>query len=222
MANLVVFDMDGTLNKTDEYAVEAYQLALRQVGAPALSEAEIIRQLGKRPDDIADSILPKGSGASERESYFKHLRENEYLLIRKNGKAFDGILELLRNLHQAGICTAVCSNASRGHIDKVLHAIKIADQIDEVQSLIPGKTKVEVLRALLGRLHPEKTCMVGDRIFDREAASENHVPFIGCLYGYGPSEIRDAEFTVSAPSEIYPLVIHLFGSNKAQRGKKKE
>ena len=39
---LVVFDMDGTLNKTEVYAVEAYRKTLRDLGAGEFSGEEIL------------------------------------------------------------------------------------------------------------------------------------------------------------------------------------
>ena len=44
--------------------------------------------------------------------------------------------------------------------------------------------------------------MVGDTIFDLEAARKNDLPFIGCLYGFRPAEMAAADRKVAAVSEI--------------------
>ena len=48
--------------------------------------------------------------------------------------------------------------------------------------------------------------MVGDRIFDIQAARANGIPFIGCEYGYAPEEIQDADVVVREAAEIYGAV----------------
>ena len=51
--------------------------------------------------------------------------------------------------------------------------------------------------------------MVGDRIFDLEAAKANHIPFVGCLYGFGPNELSKADIVVEHASEITQAIEQL-------------
>lgn len=73
-----------------------------------------------------------------------------------------------------------------------------------------GDTKSDVLKSLLAKLAPVKACMVGDRKFDLQAATDNHIPIIGCAYGYAPEEIRSATIVVEQPLEIVKAVDYLF------------
>jgi len=45
---LVVFDLDGTLNKTDEYGVEVYQKTLGQLGIHRFTPEEILQLPAQR------------------------------------------------------------------------------------------------------------------------------------------------------------------------------
>ena len=99
--------------------------------------------------------------------------------------------------------TAVCSNSSVRYISAVLKAIRLDALIDEIQPLDPdSRGKDESLARLLERVQPRKALMVGDTIFDLEAARKNDLPFIGCLYGFRPAEMAAADRKVAAVSEI--------------------
>lgn len=48
---LVIFDLDGTLNRTDLYSVAAQQKALEEFGVTGIPEADLKGCLGGRPID---------------------------------------------------------------------------------------------------------------------------------------------------------------------------
>ena len=43
---IVIFDVDGTINKTEVYAVKAYRKALEEVGKTGFSDKEFIERIG--------------------------------------------------------------------------------------------------------------------------------------------------------------------------------
>lgn len=210
MNNLVVFDLDGTINQTELYAVEATRKALSDLGASDIQDDQIRSLFGACPADYVKIYFPNGD-----ESVFNQFLkletfyENE--LMDQYARAFDGVEESIRSLRKDGYQIAVCSNSSTRYISRVLHTLNLFELIDEIQPLLPGMTKKETLRLLLERLSPTKSIMIGDRIYDKEAAWENHIPFIGCIYGYNSQEVSDADFCVSHGKEIYHAVLSLIG-----------
>ena len=83
-----------------------------------------------------------------------------------------------------------------------------------MQGLTPKDSKADSLRVLLQRVQPEQAVMVGDRFYDMQAANGNHIPFIGCLYGYGAErELDAARYCVAEPCEI-PIVVERMAANK--------
>jgi phosphoglycolate phosphatase len=205
---LVVFDLDGTLNQTDCYAIKAYQLTFQQIGITSISAQDIIAQIGARPEDTVHDLLP-GCDESTQAAYFRYLQQNEFEMMKKYGRAFDGTEEMLSKLRTHGYQIAICSNASLLHIEEVLNAIHIRHFIDLIQPLVNGMMKSDILRLLLEKTKPGKSCMVGDRIYDKNAARSNHIPFIGCLYGYNRDEVSDADIAVNAPTEVFDAVVGL-------------
>lgn len=207
---LVIFDLDGTLNRTDLYSVAAQQKALEEFGVTGIPEADLKGCLGGRPIDYAKRFLPHLT----HEDHLRYLERELYwekVIMEKSCGSFEGIPELLDRLHQAGYRTAVCSNSARDYIVPVLTALHLLDKIDAIQPLLPGLTKVDTLGLLLQREEPEAAVMVGDRIFDMEAARGNFIPFIGCLYGYCPAEMAGSDRTVDCAAAIFDAVQDLIG-----------
>ena len=124
--------------------------------------------------------------------------------------AFEGAEEVLQKLKADGYKLAVCSNATMEHIEMVLKAIGLYDYFDVYQSVEAGlDTKAKTLQKLLQRVQTKTACMVGDRKFDKQAATYNEIYFIGCAYGYAPQEVKEADVVVKSPSEIYEAVCRL-------------
>lgn len=207
---LVVFDLDGTLNKTDLYTIPASRQALAERGIFDKSDELIMSTVGARGCDIFHLLL--GTDDSEiGAAYLKRVGELENDFIKIYSGTFDGVKKLLCDLHEEGYRTAVCSNASERYIRMVLTALGILNSIDFIQPLLPNLTKNDTLRLLLERETPDKAVMVGDRHFDKDAAYANSIPFIGCLYGFSRQEVADADIAVEHPHEILNAVKALIG-----------
>lgn len=208
---LVVFDLDGTLNRTELYAVEAHHRALAEFGVPDLPDEVILASFGARGVDSVPAMI-RSNDPEAVDRFQRRVGHFEYEIMQQRAASFDGVSEMLDRLHADGCITAVCSNASLRYITRVLDAIGIAGQIDELQHLVDGLDKAGTLHLLLERLRPDKAVMVGDRIYDWDAARANSLPFIGCLYGFMPDEVRLADAAVQTPSEIPETVKRLICS----------
>lgn len=212
MQKYVIFDVDGTLNQTKLYAVSVYQQALKKRNIQKCEE-EIIACIGMCPQDIVRELLGEVS-EEETKIWRKEIKEAEYNLVKINAKAFPGIRETITELRKRGFKTAICSNAYPNHIKAVLKAIGLEKHFDIIASLEMGNSKAEVLQGLLQSVTCDWACLVGDRKFDIQAARENQIPIIGCLYGYAPEEIRDADCVVQQPVEIIQMVEKLLEDQK--------
>lgn len=199
--NLAIFDLDGTLNRTDLYAVDAHAQARRELHYPPLVPAFLISTFGGRSCDYVKTLLP-GADEQAKQAYLSRVADLELKYMEKSSAPFDGIPEMLERLRRAGCVIAVCSNSSTRYIESVLHYTGLKKYIDEVQPLQPGMTKVETLGLLIKRLQPSRAVMVGDRAFDLEAARKNNLPFVGCRFGYCAAEIMQADLVAATPAQV--------------------
>lgn len=207
---LAVFDLDGTLNRTDLFSVPAHQQTLKEFGVPeeTCTREFILSAYGMRWEDYMELFLP-GRDLETKRQYIRRVSQLEDTSMKTLARYYDGIPEMLDALHQAGIQTAVCSNASVRYITAVLNALHLMDHIDHIQHLVDGLDKCATLKLLLEKVQPSKAVMVGDRIFDIEAARANRIPSVGCLYGFNPAEAEKADYAVRSVPELTPILLDL-------------
>ena len=202
---LVAFDLDGTLNRTDLFSVPAIQMVQKKLGFPISTRETIISAYGTGYQEFMSIVFPSGNEQTARD-YQRLIPEAEEQFLFK-ARPYEGVPELLAALHECGYQTAVCSNSNYRYISMALKAIGVWDLIDHIQELEKGmQTKSESLACLLKKTQAQEAVMVGDTLFDYHAAQDNHVPFIGCGYGFRPYEMEPLSPVVSSPMEILPLV----------------
>lgn len=207
---LVVFDLDGTLNKTELYAVPAHKKALAELNIFDKSDELIISTFGARAEDSFPLLINTDDYQKGME-YLKKVSVYEREFMDIYAGSFEGTEEMLKKLKADGYLTAVCSNASERYIRMVLNNLKLIDLIDFIQPLLPNMTKNDTLGLLLERVKPDSAVMVGDRVYDKEAAYANGLKFIGCIYGFNSDEVKNADVAVSHSLEINDAVKALIG-----------
>lgn len=212
--NLIVFDVDGTLYQTDIVSVFATQKALEELKLPVLEREVICSFLGDRMDVFCQKIAPeleleKRIQLNERIGFY------EMKLIPEKGKLFEGIENMLQTLADSGYTLAICSFASRRYIDTVLNSFGIAHFFKYIKSYEPSRSKVELLKDLLEEVEHYNAIMVGDRMYDINAAEENAIPCIGVLYGYGREEALLSDFPAESPDEVVCYAKEYFKGKQA-------
>lgn len=207
---LAIFDLDGTLSISYHYTIPAQKKALAEFGVTEISDEVLHGCLGERPIVYAASFLPDCT----HEEHLQYLERELYwekIFMQTEARCFDGVRETLVRLKENGYQTAICSNSAVDYIVPVITALGIDRLIDYIQPLVPNKTKSDTLQILLQKYQPKSALMIGDRIFDKVAAEDNHIPFIGCLFGFNPEEVADADLTVNSAFELYDGIQALIG-----------
>ena len=205
---LVVFDLDGTLNKTECFAFPAIKKALEDYEASDIPDQWIYESFGAKDEDTSKLFF--GNRAEEiGEAFWERVDMYTKEMFYQNMEAYKGAEDLLCRLRQRGYMLAICSNAEREYIEMVLKNLKIRHLLDEIEPAAKGEHKEETLGRLMKRVHPYKAVMVGDRFYDSEAAKANNISFIGCLYGYGKEEMMKEVYKVDKPEELYKYIVHI-------------
>ncbi len=208
-SKLVIFDVDGTLNQTERYAIDAYRKALTEIGKTNYTDAELRARIGAPfEEDILYFLGDQKEtlGNQFLDSITKYWIEG----IKRKATTYPGVTEMLETLKQKGYQLAICSNAYPQELETILDTLKIGDQFCYIQGLTEEGTKKDSLRVLLKTCKPKWAVMVGDRNYDCEAAEANNIGFIGCLYGYCmPGELNHCKYLTSSAYEIPDLTVRL-------------
>lgn len=211
----VIFDMDGTLLKSDTYCIDAIQDAIKTVYKQHNIKASIptpeiiLQKVGKPSREFYQEILPENYAHLINE-VFAHISKNEASALRSGkGKLFDGAIPILQYLKEKGYKLAMVSNCSLKYFQTVIEVFGLKDYLDRAKCIgeSKGATKSDIIRKFLTELKSDSAAVVGDRAYDIEAGKENNCITIGCLYGYGSKEeLQGADYLITDISDLKKLL----------------
>lgn len=215
IADLVCFDNDGTLFRSEEVANPAIQREFvrfvreRGLDLPPPSDARILELTGSPGPVFYQAILPPELAELSGEFRARCIEE-EVREVLARGRFFEGIEELLTELRAREVKLALVTNGGARYVGAVAERLDYARKLDGVYYF--GKdglgTKADMIRSAIRDLGAETTIMVGDRAADREAAAEVGIPFIGCAFGYGhPNELAGVERLAKDPLELARMLL---------------
>jgi len=201
--HLLIFDLDGTLYRTESSFVPTMRAVYDEYGIPYPSDVAILGQVGEPFPVFLDWLIAQGF-PNDRDAVARRITETELEAIGGRGTLFPGVAGTLRDLRAAGYAIALCTNGDLRYARVVLSSCGILDLFDELQTNeIEGTTKTELVRDLLSRVPHERAFMIGDRYHDMQAGKENKCTTIGAAYGYGSSdELSSAHRQIAAFPEL--------------------
>lgn len=195
-ADLVIFDLDGTLTDSAEGIVASFLHALEHVGA-AVPEGDIVAQIvGPPMDDTFRSL-----GLDDAEAAIAAFRAEYGARGWAMNTPFEGIEALLADLRAAGVRLAVATSKLEPTAKRILAHFGLDQHFDVIAGASPDgsrKSKVEVLAHALAQLRPlpERVLMVGDRSHDVAGAAAHGIDTVVVGWGYGKDD-----FPAGAPDD---------------------
>ncbi|HEV7951430.1 MAG TPA: HAD family hydrolase [Glaciihabitans sp.] len=191
----ILFDIDGTLVDSNYLHIDAWDRAFTAVGHP-VDVWRIHRSIGmdsgklleRLLGDAADSV---GDSAKEKHSEF-------YMATTDRLRTISGANELLRELAQRGHKVVLATSAPQAELDILLHVLDVDDSTTAVTSaedVGSAKPDPDIIAAALAKasVTPAEAVMVGDSVWDIEAAERAGVTSIGLLSGgFGREELLSA------------------------------
>ncbi len=200
---LIAFDLDGTLNKTEVYALDAYRNTFKELGIGPFSDEEILDRFGATHDEDIKYFLGNDVTENQAKKYSNTLDRYWQEAQRNKCESYPMVANTLQSLKENGYYLCICSNAPYDEIVGTLKRLDLYDYFDDIQGLTTECDKVYSLRELVKKHEPHSLTMVGDRYYDYLAARENQATFIGCAYGYGKDEeLKHADYVIHSIQEI--------------------
>ncbi len=194
MPAATILDVDGTLVDTNYHHALAWFRAFRQHDV-VLPLWRIHRAMGMGGDqlvaELAGDELEQRCGddirAAEKPLYMAMIEEVETL---------EGATELLTELKEHGQTVVLSSSAKAGEVDHYLDLLGAREIVDGwTTSADVERTKPEpdLIEAALEKAGTRDAVMVGDSVWDIEAAERAGIETLGLLTGgYSEAELRDA------------------------------
>ena len=188
MITSVIFDIDGTLIDSVDLHAEAWRAALEQFGKK-ISFAEVRRQIGKGGDQLMPVFLSREElqkFGAELEQYRGDLFKKEFL---PRVKAFPDVRQLFQRIRQDDKRIALASSAKGDELKTYKTIAGIDDLIeaetssDDAERSKPYPDIFQAALAELGDVTPDQVLVVGDTVYDAEAAGKANLRTVGVTCG---------------------------------------
>jgi len=216
--NLIMFDMDGTLYRTETSFFPAVHDFAGKYGFSQPSDDFLRGFIGKTGEEWKAWVesLHLGKTTNELDQEFDAL-ERHY--VNTQGKLYPGVPDVLRTLAANDWHLGICSNAPPWYPELILTNAGVRDLFDLVR--VPkrsGETKPMMLGEVWNELRPEQCAMVGDRADDMQAARAGGYFAIGALYGWAPEELNLADIHIHDIVEVPTVLAHHWSLEGKDKG----
>ena len=190
--SLAVFDMDGTILDTLQDLFESMNVILEKHGLPLRSYQEIRCFVGNGIHRLVEQAVPEGTDALQIEAVYRDFMAYYQLHCADQTKPYEGIPELLGELRNRGILTAVVSNKADAAVRK-LNEEFFPDCFDASagdQEGIARKPAPDLVNLVLEQLGTARgdAVYIGDSEVDFATAANSNMDFIGVDWGFRGKE----------------------------------
>ena len=190
MSKLAVFDCDGTLVDGQADVLWAMARAFELADLP-VRDPMVVRRLVGLSLPVAMRELAPEAGEEVRRALTEHYK-TAFRTRREQGllhePLYEGIADLLRDLHESGWQLAVATGKSDRGLTACLAAHGLTDLFVSLQTADrhPSKPHPAMLEAALfeAACQPGNAVMIGDTTFDMHMAEAARVKPIGVAWGY--------------------------------------
>jgi HAD superfamily hydrolase (TIGR01549 family) len=194
MADTAIFDVDGTLVDTNYQHALAWFRAFRRYG--------ITRPMWRIHRGIGmggDMFVPAIGGRDVERAHGDDLRAawvEEFDQLIGEIQPFEGARELLAEVTQRGFRLVLASSGKSQHVEAFLDLIdakSLADAWTTSDDVANSKPEPDIVATALAKVHGGSAIMVGDSIFDAQAAARLNIPIIGVRTGgFSIGELHEA------------------------------
>jgi HAD superfamily hydrolase (TIGR01509 family) len=196
MPRVAILDVDGTLVDTNYHHAIAWFRAFRRHFL-TLQVWRIHRHIGMGGDQLVAAL----AGDEVEERLGDSIRDAESELYREligEVQAMEGSRQLIEDLKDAGNAVVLASSAKEWEVQHYLELLGAAEMVDAwttSDDVERTKPEPDLVRAAMEKVggRPEEAMLIGDTVWDVEAAHRAGVEALAVLTGgFSEQELSDA------------------------------
>ena len=220
MNYIVIWDLDGTLMDTLTDLMNSTNYALSQCGMPTRSYEEVRQFVGNGVHKLIEMAVGSNGSADDVEKCFACFKQHYMVHCKDNTMPYDGIVDVIRQLHDRGVRQAIVSNKLQGGVTE-LHEEWFRGIIDVAIGETPEvnrKPAPDMVNKAIVALRekfdiapdaPVKAVYIGDSDVDLATARNSGLPCISVLWGFRSKDFllsHGATTFAHTPQEILEVV----------------
>lgn len=181
----LIFDLDGTLADTLPLIYESFNDAFEPVTGKLMTPEEIRGLFGPPDNDVIRTVLDPEHHEAAIGRYVETYERRHRELV----ELFEGMDQLLADLHEQGVKLAVVTGKSRNTALMSLDILGVRDRFDavyagdDVERQKPDPMALTLALSDLAHDDPELAAMIGDSAADVIAGKRAGIATIGVLWG---------------------------------------
>jgi HAD superfamily hydrolase (TIGR01509 family) len=190
-----ILDVDGTLVDTNYHHAIAWHRALHAHGHP-MQMWKVHRHIGMGGDQILEALIGEEAAAADGEA-IREAEADAYKELIGEVEPLEGARELIEKLRQEGNTVILASSAKQDEVDHYLDLLDARELVDgwttsaDVEATKPEPDLIHAALEKAGNDDP--SVMVGDSVWDVEAAKRAGLPTLAVLTGgFSEEELREA------------------------------
>ena len=209
---LVIFDLDGTILNTIDDLADSANVILQIYGFPTHTVEEIKYMVGNGIPKLVERMIPDGLKNPDYEQvlsdYIKFYNDNCAIKTAP----YDGIIETINQLRQAGVKVAVNTNKVQKAADELCaqYFPGVFDFISGGAKDIPHKPAPDGVNRILEKtgFKPSDCVFIGDSDVDIMTGKNSGMDAIGVAWGFrGRQFLKEhgARVIIDEPRELIDL-----------------
>ena len=209
--SVVLFDVDGTIVDSAPAVMDAFRGALSDFNLPIPDDQRLRTYVGPPLWYSFGELGYEGELLSSlvtgyRSRYHAHFLDPE---------PFPGVIDLLHDLHRAGIALATATSKQAPMALAQMEHLGLSSVFDVIAGATPdpASSKATVIREALARLEDlgadiSRPVIVGDSVWDVRGAKEAGIPVIGVGWGYATEDgLDDADAVCATVEELRAFIL---------------
>jgi phosphoglycolate phosphatase-like HAD superfamily hydrolase/uridine kinase len=204
--NLLIFDLDGTILDSTQATFLSIMRSYQKLGLEcSLTADQVSGLMGLPSEQFYQAVTPAGSSVPWQ-FLRRKVREEYAEALCDCGKLFPHVSHTLNELKKRGYRLALVSNSGRLWFEKAVKTFELNNFFEVMECAdVSGLSKIEIVKQICLKLNCPAAAMIGDRLGDVEAAHANNLLSVGARYGYGGTETAQADFVLSAFSQLLDI-----------------
>jgi HAD superfamily hydrolase (TIGR01549 family) len=191
---VAIVDIDGTLVDTNYHHAIAWHRAFRAHGF-VVQLWKIHRGIGMGGDQLVASLIGEDADAEHGEG-IRDAEKQAYMALIGEVAPLEGARELLLDLRERDHTVVLASSAKPDEVEHYLDLLVVRDLVNgwttsgDVEQTKPHP---DLIKAAMEKAGGDDAVMIGDSVWDCEAAKAAKVPTIAVLTGgFSPEELKEA------------------------------